>query len=300
MAKLDTKDAYYNIPIYEPHQKFLDFEYKSRLFEFTVLPNGYREQSRKFTTLLKPPLSWLRKLERVLVASYFDDFITIYCSYSAYSKNIIKIIKLLSSLGLIVHPSKSILFPCQEIEYLGFIINSINITLTLTLVKKQKILLLFDKTLSSPQVKIRKLSQLLGKFSNNFIAVPQGNLYYRSLQINKTNALMINKVNFDNFLILSKESKANIYWWKSNIMDSFAPILRPNPSIVLNTDASLVEWGGSMAGSKTGGHFWSEESQQHINILELKAALFGLKALCNKFHNTHILIQTITHRQWQQ
>ena len=57
MAKLDTKDAYYNIPIYEPHEKFLNFEYKSRLFEFTVLPNGYREQSRKFTTLLKPPLS---------------------------------------------------------------------------------------------------------------------------------------------------------------------------------------------------------------------------------------------------
>ena len=42
-------------------------------------------------------------------------------------------------------------------------------------------------------------------------------------------------------MIVSKESKANIYWWKSNIMDSFAPILRPNPSIVLNADASLVE-----------------------------------------------------------
>ena len=53
-----------------------------------------------------------------------------------------------------------------------------------------------------------------------------------------------------------------------------------------------------MAGSKTGGFFGLEESQQHINILELKAALFGLKALCNKFYNTHILIQTITRRQW--
>ena len=230
----------------EPHQKFLNFEYKSILFEFTVLPNGDREQSRKFTKLLKPPLSLLRELERVLAASYFDDLITMYCSYSACSKNIIKIIKLLSSLGLIVHPSKSILFPCQEIEYLGFIINSINITLTLTLVKKQKIVLLFDKILSSPQVKIRKLSQLLGKFSNSFIAVPQGKLYYRPLKINKTNALMINKGNFDNFLILSKESKANIYWWKSNIMDSFTPIFRSNPSMVLSTDVYLAGWRVSM------------------------------------------------------
>ena len=93
----------------------------------------------------------------VLVASYFDDLITMDCSYSAFFKKIMKIIKLMSSLGLIFHPSKSILFPCQEIEYLGFIIDSTNMTLTLTLVKKQKILLLCDEILSSPHVKIRKV-----------------------------------------------------------------------------------------------------------------------------------------------
>ena len=133
MSKLDIKDAYFSIPIYEPHQKFLKFEYKSRLFKFTVLLNGYMEGPRKFTKLLKPPLSLLRKLERVLVASYFDNLIAMDCSYSTCSKNIMKIIKLMSSLGLIAHPSKSILFPCQEIEYLGFIINSTNMTLALTL-----------------------------------------------------------------------------------------------------------------------------------------------------------------------
>ena len=88
--------------------------------------------------LLKPPLLLLRKLEGLLVASYFDGLITIDCSYSACSKSIMKIIKLMSSLELILHPSKSILFLCQEIEYLGFIIISVNLTLTLTLVKNQK------------------------------------------------------------------------------------------------------------------------------------------------------------------
>ena len=108
-------------------------------FKFIVLPNGYTEGPRKFTKLLKQPLLLLKKLERVLVASYFDDLITLDRSYSACSKNIMKIIKLMSSLGFIVHPSKSILFPCPEIEYLGFIINSTNMTLTPTLVKKQKL-----------------------------------------------------------------------------------------------------------------------------------------------------------------
>ena len=129
------------------------------------------------------------------------------CSFLTCSKNILKIIKLMSSLWLIVHPSKSILFPCQEIEYLGFIINSTNMTLTLTLVKKQKNLLLCDEVFSSLQVKIRKVSLLPGKFSSSFIAVPQGKLYYRSLEIKKTSALKINKGNFGKLMILSKESK---------------------------------------------------------------------------------------------
>ena len=111
------------------------------------------------------------------------------------------------------------------------------------------------------------------------------------MEIYTTNALKINKANCDKFKILSKESKANVYWWKNNIMDSFAPILRPNPSIVLNTDASLAGWSTSVTGNKTRGLFSSEESQQNVNILELKVALFGSKTLCNNFHDIHILIQ---------
>ena len=53
-------------------------------------------------------------------------------------------------------------------------------------------------------------------------------------------------------MIPSKESKVNVRWQESNIMDSFALIFRPNPSIVLNTDSSLAGLGSSMAGSKTG------------------------------------------------
>ena len=123
--------------------------------------------------------------------------------------------------------------------------------LTLTLMKKQKIWLLCDGILSSPPVKIRNVLQLLGKFSSCFIAVPQGKLYQKSFEMNKTSTLKIKKGNFDKFMILSKECKANIYWWKSNIMNSFAPILRPNSSIVLNTVASL-----SMTRSKAGGPFY--------------------------------------------
>ena len=49
--------------------------------------------------------------------------------------------------------------------------------------------------------------------------------------------------------------------------------------------------GGSLRQNKTGKQFSPEESQKHINILELKTARLGLKALCKNEFNSRILIQ---------
>ena len=139
--------------------------------------------------------------------------------------------------------------------------------------------LLCDEILSSPHVKIRKVSQLLGRFSSSFIAVPQWKLCYKSLEINKKSTIKINEGNFDKFMILSK---AKVYWWKSNIMGFFTPILRPNPYLVLYIDASLAGWRASMATSKKGS-FLICESQQNINILELKTVLHVVFFINNPF-----------------
>ena len=39
---------------------------------------------------------------------------------------------------------------------------------------------------------------------------------------------------------------------------------------------------------RTGGHWPKEEKEDHINVLELRAILWGLKALCGTEPNTHI------------
>ena len=90
------------------------------------------------------------------------------CSYSTCSKNM-KIIKLMPLLVLIVYPSKTILFLCQEIEYLGFIINSTNMTLTLTLLMKQKNYYPVMKYYQTPILKLRK-------FHNFWVNFPAASL----------------------------------------------------------------------------------------------------------------------------
>ena len=74
---------------------------------------------------MKPLLAFLKKNEKILVASYFNDLITMNSTHGSCCDNILKISLLLSKLRLCLHPEKSTFHPCQEIEYLGFVINSI-------------------------------------------------------------------------------------------------------------------------------------------------------------------------------
>ena len=56
------------------------------------------------------------------------------------------------------------------------------------------------------------------------------------------------------------------------------------------SDASKTGWGGfNEIYQSTDSGFWSiAEASEHINILELKAALFTLQSLGHMLHNTNI------------
>ena len=107
--------------------------------------------------------------------------------------------------------------------------------------------------------------------------MPYDKLYYRSLERCKTKFLVFSKGNFNEIMHVSKEATQDILWSKHSIIDANAPIVRENPSVIISTDTSSLGWGASLGQNKTGGQFSTEENQQHINILELKAAGFGLR-----------------------
>ena len=137
MTKIDSKDAYYSIPIKDSNRKYLKFVHEGKLFCFTSLPNGLSCGPRKFTKLLKPALSYLRQLGINIVA-YIDDLIIIDDSHEKCAMATHTCVLLLDALGFIVHPEKSIFTPAAVIEYLGFIIDAKNQTIQLTDSKKQK------------------------------------------------------------------------------------------------------------------------------------------------------------------
>ncbi|CAB4006473.1 Pre-mRNA-splicing factor cwc-26, partial [Paramuricea clavata] len=58
----------------------------------------------------------------------------------------------------------------------------------------------------------------------------------------------------------------------------------------MTTDASITGWGCSLAGTPTGGSWDSGESEEHINWLEVKAILLGLKSFADHICQKHVKI----------
>ena len=85
--------------------------------------------------------------------------------------------------------------------------------------------------------------------------------------------------------------RVNDIWWWLNSLDNVRHIRRDNPELVMFTDASNEGWGAILGDITTGGRWDKFEKTDHINILELKAILLGLKSMC-KFNNKHIRICT--------
>ena len=62
MVKLDLKDAYFTVPIWKGHQKFLRFIWKETLWEVACLPFGLASVPRTFSKIMKPVVGTLRNL----------------------------------------------------------------------------------------------------------------------------------------------------------------------------------------------------------------------------------------------
>ena len=290
MCTVDIKDAYYSVAISESCQKYLKFKYQDKLFKFLALPNGLCSGPRKFTKLLKPALAFLRN-QGFIVSAYIDDIIIIDESYDACIKATVETIKLLDFLGFVIHPKKSNFVPSKGVTYLGFSINSETMNVTLPSTKVLKIKDKCSKLSMSHNLSIRDVASVIGLIVSTFPAVKFGPLHYRSLENDKIQALAISKGNFDHAMSLSKTAYDDLRWWIDNVESSFNDMAISNPEMVIATDASSTGWGAVLGSTRTRGIWNLHEQQLHINVLELKAILYGLTSLIDQ-RNTHVKILT--------
>ena len=140
---------------------------------FLCLCFGLSPAPMVFIKLLKVPIALLRKL-KVRLIIYLDDILLMAASNEKLEKG--------TTSSLFNQCEKSVLCPAKFIEFLGIIINSIKLELSLSKEKLQKILIPFQKTLNQKLVYVRKVSHLIGTLSSTNLAVLPAPLQYRYLQ----------------------------------------------------------------------------------------------------------------------
>ena len=141
-----------------------------------------------------------------------------------------------------------------------------------------------------PKLSIRELAQLIGILLSSFPGVQYGQLHFRSLEMLKTEALTINKGNFEAMLTVSSAGMDDLQWWVDNIEHAFKPVGIPKGDITMNTAASKMGWGAVINGTTTGGRWTGLEFQEHINILELKAMFMRLISFHSIIQYMHIQV----------
>ena len=181
-------------------------------------------------------------------------------------------------LDFIINIKKSILHPCQKIEFLGMEIDSIKMTLSLTPEKVQKVVKTCQNLLRSHFTTLLELTRVVGLLSSTIQAVEPAKIQLRFLQQQQIVCLR-KKMSYQSVPTLNTKSITELTWWIENLRfcngRTFSQL---NPQVIIQTDASLTGWGAVCNGVQTSGQWSEEERSLHINVLELlaiKLALFS-------------------------
>ena len=131
LASVDLEKAYYSVPIAERHKKYLRFRFKDQTFEYSCLPNGVSMAPRLFSKIIRVIFGQLRNLGHSSVICT-DDSLLVAKTPEDCRNNISDTIGIMQKAGFYVNWSKSSHEPRQELEFLGFIVLSKNMTISLS------------------------------------------------------------------------------------------------------------------------------------------------------------------------
>lgn len=295
IAKADITAAYNHIRVDPASRHWLRFKGPDQLiYEYTSVPFGMSTAPSIFVSIMKPPLSHLREKLRIRIYAYMDDLYIMNLNPDSLVQNYIQTLRFFSSLGWEFNVDKCDGRGRQCQEVLGFLVNSVTMTIKPTREKIASFKTTLKKLLRMKRPQIRFVSKCLGKICSMFPACALGRTRYRQIELDKVEALRRNHFNFNCHMSLSKGAKKEIVWWIDHADGLEAPIFISPPTIEVFTDSCQTAWGASVPSLQlsTQGFFSPTEFRESINTKETLAALKAAQAFAEVLQHHHILFLT--------
>ena len=290
LVKIDLKNAYWSVPIAQKDQKYLRFEWRGHLWQFTVLAFGLGPAPRIFTKLMKLPITTLRRL-MIKAIIYLDDMLLVGSSMTEALRARDSTIFLLEKLGFTINWAKSCVTPSPRCEFLGMILDTTNMTIILPREKASEISTLCREAREKGILSLKALASLIGKLYATLPAISIAPIQLRFLQQDLIRAQREGK-SFTDQTNLSQNSIRELSWWIENVeLLEGKPLSLQPPDVIINTDASSrIGWGASSEGGLNAKGLWTvmEKKKFHINELELIAVELALKSFLRDRNSIHV------------
>ena len=159
----------------------------------------------------------------------------------------------------------------------------------------QNLILTIKKIMSAKHVSARTFLSLLGKLSAAADLVLLGRLHLRPLQMCLLSVWKHHILPLDHPISINGMIRSHLQWWINPIrFETGTSIHPPDPKFFLYTDASHYGWGAHLEPTTLSFHGrWTEnQSQLHINMLEMMAIRLALKQAKTFIHHSCIMIST--------
>ena len=291
LASIDLKDAYLHVPIRQSHRRFLRFAFKGVSYQWLVLPFGLGPAPFVWTKVMAPIMAILHH-KGIFISPYLDDLIIKDLDRGVLRQAIQTCLNVLSGAGFLINLVKSELIPTQDLVYVG---GRLRPDLGLVFLPQDR-LKAFLFSLSKLEIgSVRPavfFQHILGLIAAMLEVVPWARLMMRPLQAHLRDHWDQTFQSPFKRVPVTQDLAECLFWWSQpdNLLRGI-PLNPPLPEVTLTTDAYTKGWGAFLGSVSTQGTWSLVETQLHINVLELKAIMLGLRAFQDKVIGKVVLCQ---------
>lgn len=250
MTSIDISEAYHHIPIHQDHQPYLRFalhqHHKTRIFQFKGLPMGLSVAPQLYIKTMKVPMARIRAMG-IRCTIYVDDILII-ASTPEQARHDTQIVwNILTEAGFLINTDKAELTPQQQLKFLGMIINTLNMTVSVPKPKLKSCRATIRQTIQQHHLNtltIRQLATAIGQIQALHPAITETRMFLTHLQRTKSRAVQAH--GWTGKTTLTTEALDELLFWQMNLQSLALSgrnwnILPPDAEI--HSDASDLGWG---------------------------------------------------------
>ena len=272
-AKLDLSNAFRCVKSHRSNFKATGLKWRfqgDKHYTYLIderLPFGARKSPEIFNSITQAVREMMKRKGYDTIICYLDDFLIVAQTHSECIQALNELLCLLRRLGFQIN-YKKLEGPTQKITFLGIVLNSITMTLSIPGEKLEDVASTMKSFMSCRKVTKRDIQSLVGKLNWITQCVYGGRFHMRRL-IDKSNTLK--KPWHRTHVTL--EMKKDILWWLS-FMQTFngtMPMIDCRPATPCSIDSCKLAGGAFYQGDFV-HTMWKPEIQSlPINYLEVLA-----------------------------